>query len=173
MSQILVRLAVPADHDAIAALSVAAYRGDGQTGDGHPYEHHLRDVGSRTHSAQVLVAVDEPSGELLGAVTFVLPGSRFAELSGPGEAEFRMLAVAPTAQGRGVGEALVRACLDRAGELGRHAVVICVRDFATSARRLYDRLGFSRAPDLDWEPMPGVKLLGLRRELPRGEADEV
>ena len=55
---------------------------------------------------------------MLGSVTFVLPGTAYAEMAGPGEAEFRMLAVDPAAQGRGVGEALVRACLERATDAG-------------------------------------------------------
>lgn len=167
MTEIIVRPAEPADHDAIGALSVAAYRGDGQTADGHPYEAHLGDVAARATVAQVLVAVDEPTGQVLGAVTFTLAGGPLAELARDGEAEFRMLAVSPQAQGRGVGEALARACLDRAAELGCPAVVICVRDFAASARRLYARMGFARAPELDWSPLPGVTLLGLRYPLPQ------
>ncbi len=55
----------------------------------------------------------------------------------PGEAEFRMLAVDPTAQGRGAGAALVEACVVRAIELGCTAVTICVRDgHAEPAHRL-------------------------------------
>ncbi|MEV4416332.1 N-acetyltransferase [Catellatospora sp. NPDC049609] len=165
MTEIIVRPAQPADHDAIGALSVAAYRGDGQTADGHPYEAHLSDVAARARVAEVLVAVDEPTGQVLGAVTFVLAGTALAEVSRPGEAEFRMLAVAPAAQGRGVGELLARACLDRAAAQGCTGVTICVRDFAATARRLYARMGFERAPDRDWSPLPGVTLLGLHHPL--------
>jgi hypothetical protein len=44
-------------------------------------------------------------------------------------------------------------------------VVICVRDFAMAAQKLYGTLGFQRAPDLDWSPAPGVRLLALRLPL--------
>jgi hypothetical protein len=44
-------------------------------------------------------------------------------------------------------------------------VTICVRDFAATARRLYARMGFERAPDRDWSPLPGVTLLGLHHPL--------
>ncbi|MDI1459792.1 N-acetyltransferase [Catellatospora sp. KI3] len=161
----VVRAAVEADLDEIGELSVAAYRGDGQTREGHPYELHLRDVAARAEHGTVLVAVDEPTGRVLGSVAFTLAGTPLADLSRPGEAEFRMLAVAPSAQGRGVGEALVRACLDRAAAAGCAAVVICVRDFALAAQRLYQRLGFERCPERDWSPLPGVVLLGLRLPL--------
>lgn len=165
MSTLSVRPATPADFAAIGELTVAAYRGDGQTRAQHPYEATLRDVVGRSGAGTVLACVDD-AGEVLGAVLFVLPGSEYAELSRPGEAEFRMLAVAPRAQRRGVGEALVRACLDLAGDMGCHAVVICVRDFADDAKRLYKRLGFTRESSLDWSPMEGVNLLGLRYDLP-------
>ncbi|MEH1123556.1 GNAT family N-acetyltransferase [Micromonospora sp. CPCC 206061] len=160
-----VRLAGPGDFEAVARVSVAAYEADGQLKGEHGYADVLADVESRSGAGEILVAVDD-GGEVLGAVLFVLPGSAYAELSGPGEAEFRMLAVDPAGQGRGVGEALVRACVARAREMGCHAMVICVRSgFAASAHRLYARLGFVRTPEHDWSPVSGVDLLALRLDL--------
>ncbi|WFF01275.1 GNAT family N-acetyltransferase [Micromonospora sp. WMMD964] len=169
MTGLRVRPAEPADFPAVARLTVAAYEADGQLKGEHGYGAVLADVSTRAASGEVLVAVDEATGAVLGSVTFVLPGTRFAELSGPGEAEFRMLAVDPGAQGRGVGAALAQACVARATELGCTAVVICVRaGLAQSAHRLYERLGFVRAPEKDWSPAPGVDLLGLRLSLTQG-----
>ena len=34
-----------------------------------------------------------------------------------------------------------------------------------AAHRLYERLGFGRCPERDWEPLPGVELLAFRLEL--------
>ncbi len=165
----LVRRAVEADYPAVARLTVAAYEADGQLKGGTGYGTVLADVATRAASGDVLVAVDEATGVPLGAVLFVLPGSPYAELCGPGEAEFRMLAVDPAAQGRGVGMVLARACLSRAAELGCSAVAICVREgMAEAAQRLYARLGFVRTPERDWSPLPGLRLLGLRRELSPG-----
>lgn len=148
---------------------MAAYEADGQLKGEHGYGDVLADVSTRAASGEVLVAVDEVTDAVLGSVTFVLPGTPFAELAGPGEAEFRMLAVDPGAQGRGVGAALAGACVDRAAALGCTAVVICVRaGMADSAHRLYARLGFVRSPEKDWSPLAGVDLLGLRLDLTRG-----
>lgn len=173
---IVVRAAEPVDYPEIARLTVAAYRTDGQlAGDvGRSYAPVLADVASRAAAGELLVAVDRSAQSVaLGSVLFVLPGTPYAELSRPpDEAEFRMLAVDPAAQGRGVGEALVRACLDRARQGGARAVVICVRSFSAPAHRLYARLGFVREPERDWSPLPGVDLLALRRDLPNRENGE-
>jgi ribosomal protein S18 acetylase RimI-like enzyme len=165
MSSIVVRAAEWADFDAIAGATVAAYRADGQLDGEHGYEQVLADVASRSDAGELLVAVDEATDRVVGSVLFVLPGSPYAELSGPGEAEFRMLAVDPSAQRRGVGEALVRACIGRAVERSCTAIMISVRDFSEPANRLYARLGFVRVPERDWSPVAGVHLLGLRLDL--------
>jgi ribosomal protein S18 acetylase RimI-like enzyme len=160
----IVRTAEPAEYATIGALTVAAYWADGQLDGDHGYESTLADVGARAESGEVLVAIDG-DGAVLGGVTLVRPGSPYAELSAEGEFEFRMLAVDPAAKGRGVGEALVRACIERAVAAEAEAVVIFVRDFAVRAQRLYERLGFQRTPELDWAPYPGVTLLALRLPL--------
>jgi len=167
-----IRPATPADHPAVALLTVAAYRADWQVTPGHSYEKSLADVAARAAAGELLVATDPGTGKVLGSVLFVLPGSRYAELAGPGEAEFRMLAVDPAAQGRGVGEALTRACLERAETSGCRTVRIFTRDFAKPAHRLYERLGFVRTPERDWQPMRGVNLLALRRDLARDYRQE-
>ena len=114
----------------------------------------------------VTFTVKRPDGTVLGSVTFARPGSRWAELARPGEAEFRMLGVDPAHRGLGVGAALIEWCLDRARQAGCSSLVMCSMDEMTTAHRLYDRMGFVRRPDLDWVPEPGVLLLGFHRPLP-------
>lgn len=165
-----VRPAEPPDYPAVAQVTLAAYRGAGQVSDGHPYEAELTDVTSRAAAGELLVAEYPGSATVVGAVLFVRSGSEYAELCGPDEAEFRMLAVDPAAQGRGVGQALVRACQDRAAALGCRAVVIYTRDFAAAAHRLYAKFGFVRTPERDWTPHPGVDLWAMRLDLPGAPA---
>lgn len=110
MSTVTIRRAAPADYPTVARLTVAAYRNDGQLPPGSSrYQAALADVAGRAEAGELLVAVDETTRRVVGTVLFVRPGSDYSELSRPGEGEFRMLAVDPAAQGRGVGEALVRA----------------------------------------------------------------
>jgi ribosomal protein S18 acetylase RimI-like enzyme len=158
-----VRDARAADHAAIAALTVAAYVGGGFTPPASEYVAMLTDVAARAEAAELLVAVH---GEVVvGSVALAVDGGPYAENAGPGEAVFRMLAVAPTARGLGAGERLVRACLERAVAAGRSRIVISTQPTMSAAHRLYQRLGFIRNPDGDWSPRPGVALWSYTREL--------
>ncbi|HEX6935200.1 MAG TPA: GNAT family N-acetyltransferase, partial [Actinomycetes bacterium] len=83
----------------------------------------------------------------------------------PGEAEFRMLAVAPDARGRGVGGALAQWCVDRAREQGCTAVALSSLPEMQTAHRIYERMGFVRAPDRDWWPSQQTQLIVYLLEL--------
>jgi len=159
-----VRTALPVEYDAIGALTLRAYSLDGLLDDDSDYVRDLRDASRRAEHAELLVAVDQ-RGAVIGTVTFCLPGSPYSELSRDGQAEFRMLAVDVAARGQGIGERLVRACLDRAEGKGCTSVVISTRPQMFSANRLYQRLLFDRTPDLDWTPTPGIELLAYARKL--------
>ncbi|MEU9375215.1 GNAT family N-acetyltransferase [Streptomyces sp. NPDC048255] len=165
---IVIRAALPTEYEQLGEITARAYLGDGLLGaDEAFYADVLRDVAARAADGEVLVAVDEEDGErVLGGVTFAPPGSPLADIAGPGEAEFRMLAVSRAARGRGAGEALVRACVARAGELeGVTHLVLSTQSGMISARRLYERLGFVRTPERDWAPVPGLTLLTYRLSL--------
>ena len=162
-SRVTVRRAEPAEYAEIGRVMVAAYGAAGMIPEGSGYDVRLADVAARAEAAELLVAI---SGDLvLGSVTYCRYGSPYAEISRPGEVEFRMLAVDPEAQTGGVGGSLVRAVLDRARTDGVSAVVLSTPDTALPAQRLYARLGFTRLPERDWSPVPGVNLLGYRLEI--------
>ncbi|WP_116051316.1 GNAT family N-acetyltransferase [Amycolatopsis palatopharyngis] len=166
MGDIFVRGARAGELAEIGELTVGAYRADGHVGDAvqDGYAAQLRDAALRAEHAELLVAVDADDS-LLGSVTVVRPGSRFAEISVDGELEFRMLAVAPAARGRGVGAALAQAVIDRGHALGVHRIVLCSLDVMYTAHRLYERLGFRRLPERDWKPAPDVRLLTFGLDL--------
>lgn len=160
MGEVVVRPAVEADLPAVGAVTVEAYGVDGFLEGTDDYARTLADAASRFRDAELLVAVDD-AGAVVGSVTVVLPGSPFAEISVEGEVEFRMLAVAASARGRGVGEALVRAVLERARVAGFSTVVLSSSERMVAAHRLYERLGFVRMPERDWFPLPGLRLVAF------------
>jgi ribosomal protein S18 acetylase RimI-like enzyme len=171
MTSLQVRTARPDEFEALGELTVAAYAAVDPATMGDDYADELRDVAGRTSGAEVLVAVDDErdgGGFVLGGVTYVGDAaSPAAEFTDPDAAGIRMLAVAPEARGRGVGEALTRACIERARSTGRAQVVLHSTDRMTAAHRLYRRLGFVRDPSLDWQVEPGFWLRGFRLRLDR------
>jgi len=160
-----IRAAEVGELEAVGVLTVQAYEADGYLVGVEEYAEELADAERRAELASLLVAVDETSGALLGTVTFCLAGSPYAEVSRPGEAEFRMLAVSPQARGRGVAAALVQECVDRAAAAGCSAVALCSLEAMTPAQRIYRRMGFVRAPDRDWVPEDDVTLIGFVKQL--------
>ena len=158
-----VRQVRPAECETAGAIVVAAYRALPGAHLSQGYAELLADVGRRAVEAEVLVAVDD---RLLGCVTFVPDAtSPWAEMLEDDEAAVRMLGVDPTVQGRGVGRALVGACVDRARRLGRGAVFLHSTPWMEAAHHLYGMAGFVRVPSRDWVPVPDVPLLAFRCDL--------
>ena len=159
-----VRRATAADHEAIGEVTVAAYA-DFTNAAEVGYVAYLRDAATRDREAELWVADDEETGEVLGSVTLCPVGSPWREIGTDDEAEFRMLGVGPDAQRRGVGSALMDLVVRRAHEDGKSAIVLSSLAEMTAAHRIYERQGFVRLPDRDWSPAPGVDLLAFRKEL--------
>jgi ribosomal protein S18 acetylase RimI-like enzyme len=149
------------DLEAFGRLVVGAY----DALPDHPadpgYHDELADVAGRVRDAVVIGAFDDTTP--LGCVTYVSDARNpYAERLRDGEASFRMLAVSPAAQGRGIGEALVQACLERARSEGRSAVFVYTGPWMPTAHRLYRRLGFVPVPERDWDVPELFTLLGYR-----------
>jgi len=166
---VIIRPARPDELTAVGELTLAAYVADGFIEPDDDYADELRSADERAAGADLMVAVSAagttPPDQLLGTVTFCRHGSSWAEVSRPGEAEFRMLAVAPAARGLGVGGALARWCVDRAREQGCTAVALCSLTTMSTAHRLYERMGFVRAPERDWWPSEQSRLVAYVLDL--------
>ncbi len=154
-----------AEYDALADLTVAAYRALRSDWDLGGYADELADVEARAAAAEVLVAVD--GAEVIGGVTFVPgPGNPYAEDLREGEFGVRMLAVLPAAQGKGAGRALMAACIVRAHALGATGIALHSTAWMTVAHRLYESLGFARTPSRDLI-YPDVEILSFVLTLDR------
>ncbi|HEX2180164.1 MAG TPA: GNAT family N-acetyltransferase [Actinomycetota bacterium] len=98
-------------------------------------------------NTQVLVAED--GGATAGTLAFY-PDGRFYHESVPAEwACLRTLAVLPAYRGRGIGRALMDESVSRARALGRSQMLLHTLPFMAAARALHERVGFTRAPELD------------------------
>jgi GNAT superfamily N-acetyltransferase len=157
---VVVREATPAEYEALGALTVAAYAVYTEAHEDGTYTAELRDVAGRSRACPIYVALDDGSGRVLGGAMYVPgPGNPYAEVEREDEAGFRMLAVAPEAQGRGAGTALVEALMARARADGRRGMALLTLASMTTAHRIYGRLGFHRDSARDWRVEPGFVLL--------------
>lgn len=167
MRQVIIRDVRPDEYAAVGELRVAAYRALGLLPDGSPYAQRLRGLGFDGDRGEcaVLVAADEAANQILGTVMLepFEPGSELAK--DYTEADVRAFAVSPQAQGQGVGRMLLVAVIERAEKRGLRRLRLCTLPAMRAAQHLYTAAGFSRTPDLDWEPRPGVVLRAYERPL--------
>jgi GNAT superfamily N-acetyltransferase len=148
--------------DIVASLAVDAYAqyAEGMSPDAwSQFAQNIANVRGRLHDAEVLVA--DRDGRIVGTATL------YSEWRGAqtGSVGIRLLAVPPAERGKGVGRALMEACIARARAEGKERVVLTTTLEMESARDLYDRLGFSRDRELDHEPAPVVRVEGFSLDL--------
>ena len=161
----MIREARADEHELVGELRVSAYRALGLLAEGTGYADTLRGFGFGGDCA-VLVAEDG-SGRVVGTITLEPfgPGSELAR--DEAEADIRAFAVDARAQGQGVGRELLRAVMDHAARRGVRRLRLCTLPAMQAAQHLYAATGFTRTPDLDFEPSPGVALRAYELGLPR------
>jgi ribosomal protein S18 acetylase RimI-like enzyme len=148
---------------AVGTLTVEAYYSLPGFEDPTGYASELLDVEGRVRDAEVFVATRDD--DILGCITFVSDNaSPMAEWDVEGSAGIRMLAVAPSAHGQGVGRQLTDYCVARARKEGRSVLLLHSTPFMEIAQGLYKRMGFERYPEIDFF-VEEIKLMGFRLEL--------
>jgi ribosomal protein S18 acetylase RimI-like enzyme len=164
---VIIRDARPAEHAAVGELRVSAYRALGLLPEGSEYAETLRGFGFDGDYA-VLVAVDETDGSILGTLTLEPfdPSSELAQ--DDTEADLRAFAVAAQAQGKGVGRMLLLAVIERAEKGGLRRLRLCTQPAMRAAQHLYAATGFTRTPELDFFPVPGLSLQAYELDLRAG-----
>ena len=150
-----IRLARPEEYTEAGRITALAYREFVRPNDKdwEEYVAELADVEGRADRTEVFVAVDE--GRILGCVTLELDqtvGDDDDELP-PDVSCIRMLGVDPAARGRGIGRALVEACIQRSREAGKRVVTLRTTSRMKVAQSLYSSMRFDRdeARDMVYE----------------------
>ena len=157
----MVRDAQPNDRDAIRDLTLSAYAEYATIMEPDAWA-------GLSGAVNAALASDEPMerivaddhGTLIGSVLLYSAAARaYGDLAGEANSpELRLLAVSHEARGRGVGRALVDECIRRARLAGAPALGLHTSKSMTTAMQLYERMGFERAPELDFQP-PGAEMV--------------
>jgi ribosomal protein S18 acetylase RimI-like enzyme len=155
LKQLHIRDARAEDHGAIQDLTLAAYE---------EYAKVMAPMAWAALRQAVLAGLDaegaverivaERADTLLGSVMLYSPSANAYSdaVAATGWPELRLLAVAPAARGQGVGTALVKECMRRAQRAGAGALGLHTSASLQAAIRMYERLGFVRAPEGDFQP---------------------
>jgi GNAT superfamily N-acetyltransferase len=165
---VTIRDAHPDDAAAVRTVTLAAYE---QYAAVLPpplwaaYRHNIVTTLAAAPPATLIVA--EAAGTVVGSVLLQPAGSVMAEPGGGreirlAEPEVRLLAVGPAGRGRGLGRRLMEECIRRSRAAGAPTLALHTTDMMRVAMGLYERMGFARAPELDFTPAPGVVVKGYR-----------
>ncbi len=160
------------DRDAIRDVTMSAYQEYAALMSAHWEGYHQSILATLDEVRPAEQIVAEMDGAIAGTVllypggtVFTAPDGRQVTLAWP---ELRLLAVAPPARGRGIGAALVRECMRRARQSGAAVLTLHTTDVMGVAMAMYERMGFVRAPQLDFHPAPNVTVKGYRFDLAEG-----
>lgn len=148
-----IRRVRPEEYERVGRLRLHAYRSDYDIGDDYAVQ--LLDVAGHDAEAEVWVAADARSGEILATVTTARAGTNFTPLGRPGELDWRLLAVDPAARGRGLGRLLTTFVIELGRSRGVERVVMNSGSDMFAAHHLYDSFGFTRLPGR--ENPPGIE----------------
>jgi GNAT superfamily N-acetyltransferase len=161
------REAYASEREAVIELTLAAYEQYDATmppGAWSVYADSIRATLRDPASGALIIAVE--GATLVGSALLVPPQLN----PPPGRAaqpypEIRLVATAPAARRRGIGTAVVNACIQRSRAEGYRTVGLHSTQYMADAIRIYERLGFVRATEHDFQTPGGVLVMGFRLDL--------
>jgi predicted N-acetyltransferase YhbS len=171
-ADLLIRDALDAERTSISEVTLAAYQEYAALMPAERWQRYREDIVrtlAEVKPAEQIVAVRH--GAIVGAVllypaetVFTVRANQSVTLTWP---ELRLLAVPPGLRDQGIGVALVRECIERARRSGAKALTLHTADMMKVAMAMYERMGFARAPELDFKPAPDLTIKGYRLDLTR------
>lgn len=141
-----------AEHDVAALVNLGArtfHDTYGHTNDPHELAAHVAEnysepvIAEALRNPQVHYMVAEASGRIIGFAKLMV-GSGEDGIDAVRPAELNQLYVEADRHGRGVGRALLKACVDRAREAGCDVLWLGVWEKNPNAIGFYERLGFHK-----------------------------
>ena len=163
----------PQEYQEAGRVTRLAYQEFNDPGDDdwEDYLGRIADISGRAPRMPVLVAAED--GRILGSVTLEVGEGIGDDPLDPDTANLRMLGVDPAARGRGVGRALVEACVAWTRDAGLAALTLHTTALMTTAQQLYASMGFVRDTARDWNVTPDFTLFAYRLNLEPGTGERV
>jgi predicted N-acetyltransferase YhbS len=133
--------------------------------DWQSYLDNIMDMKSRLGVSELIVA--ELDGKIAGTVTLYPDAAQSSQEMWPqGWAGIRLLAVHPAFRGKGIGRSLMEECIRRCRERNIRTIGLHTAEIMAVAKKMYERMGFTRAPEYDFHPRPDTVVMAYRLDLP-------
>lgn len=171
-TNITIREILPVEFEKLGQLLVEVYSGleDFPNKEEQPgYYQMLANIGSFTEKKEtkILIAVSDKN-ELMGGVVYfgdmMEYGSGGSAIHVKNASGIRLLGVNPELRKMGIGKALTNACIQLAKDKKQSQVVLHTTKAMQAAWGLYERLGFKRSEDLDFN-QGDLPVFGFRLDL--------
>jgi GNAT superfamily N-acetyltransferase len=166
-----IREATTADWVAIADVTQIGnqeYAANADPGFWKPYEQSTREMLLSETEIVRLAAWED--GELIGSVIYCPSYER--EIAGKivrnPFPEMRLLSVLPQHRNKGLAARLIEVCEKRARDSQEEAITLHTTRLMQVAKAMYEKRGYARFPQIDFEPKEGFVVWGYIKQL-RGE----
>jgi GNAT superfamily N-acetyltransferase len=165
---LLIREALPGERPALADLTESAYSqyaGAYEPAHWLDYQKSTRQILLHEEGCLRLIALHD--GKLTGSVLWCPPYERMmgGTLVKNNFPEMRLLAVDPQFRNLGVGDQLIKACEARCKQEGFERMTLHTTVVMERAKAMYERRGYTRYTDIDFEPFAGFVVLGYWKEV--------
>jgi ribosomal protein S18 acetylase RimI-like enzyme len=157
----LIREAREGDAGTIVDLWTTAYVSEGEGGRTAPYA--KADFVATASRGQIVVA--DHQGVVVGVVALSAPDAPGHAVARADEAELSRLVVVASARRAGIGRDMAVHCERIARAAGWSAIALWSRPYQVAAHRLYESLGYRRAPERDEVDESGHERLVFRLAL--------
>jgi ribosomal protein S18 acetylase RimI-like enzyme len=144
----------------VTMAAYCEYEKDSPPGFFERYRENIRRVVVEDQNVKILVVLAD-AGEILGSVVYCPPNT--GPVPGNNLPEMRLLAVVPQSRNLGVAKLLIDECERRAASSG--GMTLHTTRLMTIAKAMYERRGYVRFPELDFEPVPGFVVWGFKKQL--------
>jgi GNAT superfamily N-acetyltransferase len=152
------------DQVTIRELTLAAYQEYAEQFPAHWENYRQNILATLDLAASTEQIVAEQNGTILGSALLFPAGVIGFKPDGTPVTspcpEVRLLAVAPSSRGQGIGAELMEESVRRARASGAAVLTLHTTDMMQSALRLYERMGFVRSAELDFYPAPDLTVEG-------------
>ena len=163
-----IEIASRSDWPEVLAVTNASYAEYEATSDPTFWENYQKSVGTAllTDETATRFVVKEGS-KILATVLYCQPyekkmGNTIVKNPLP---EMRLLGVSPEQRNRGLAGMLIDFCEAKARADGWKTITLHTTVLMQTAKQMYERRGYVRYTDIDFEPVPGFTVWGYRKDL--------